>query len=142
MFPEDEITTDLVETEESVTLGRVPLYDFQNNCYVVKDGKIIEATQDEAILQWVAFLCKTAADKFDVYEDTGFGTYIENYIGYKDIGFIESEIQREIEEKATMSRAIDYIDEFDFERDGDRLNVSMTVHKKDGTTAEVSVDVG
>lgn len=145
MFP--EVNYDF-ETEEenlvamqSTKIGRTPLYDFDRGRYVVRDGKIIECTQKEAVRQWVGFLVKTAADKFDVYDGTDFGTYIENYIGYKDTAFVASEIKREVEEKALDNRAIESIEDFQFKKEGDKLTISLTVVMTDRTEVEVETSV-
>ena len=145
MFP--EVNYDF-ETEEenlvamqSTKTGRTPLYDFDRGRYVVRDGKIIECTQKEAVRQWVGFLVKTAADKFDVYDGTDFGTYIENYIGYKDTAFVASEIKREVEEKALDNRAIESIEDFQFKKEGDKLTISLTVVMTDKTEVEVETSV-
>lgn len=145
MFP--EIDYDFEEEEKQETLmistkiGRTPLFDFEKGQYVLKDGKIVECTQEEAVRQWVGFLIKTAAEKFAVYESTGFGTYIENYIGYKDVGFVASEIKREVEEKAVLNRAIKEIDNFEATKDGSRLHVALTVVMQTGKEVEVETDV-
>ena len=145
MFP--EVNYDF-ETEEenlvamqSTKIGRTPLYDFDRGRYVVRDGKIIECTQKEAVRQWVGFLVKTAADKFDVYDGTDFGTYIENYIGYKDTAFVASEIKREVEEKALDNRAIESIEDFQFEKEGDKLTISLTIVMTDKTEVEAETSV-
>ena len=52
-----------------------------------------------------------------------------------------SEIKREIQEKASLNRAIKSIDDFEMERNGDKLTVSMVVYLQDGTEEEVTVDV-
>ena len=86
-------------------------------------------------------MVKTAADKFDVYDGTGFGTYIENYIGYKDTAFVASEIKREVEEKALDNRAIESIEDFQFEKEGDKLTISLTIVMTDKTEVEVETSV-
>ena len=53
IFPEydyemDEEVTEEV-TSESVTIGRTPLFDFETGQYVIRDGKVIECTQEEAL---------------------------------------------------------------------------------------------
>ena len=145
MFP--EVNYDF-ETEEenlvamqSTKIGRTPLYDFDRGRYVVRDGKIIECTQKEAVRQWVGFLVKTAADKFDVYDGTDFGTYIENYIGYKDTAFVASEIKREVEEKALDNRAIESIEDFQFKKEGDKLTIALTVVMTEKTEVELETRV-
>lgn len=145
IFPEIDYDFEAEEEMEvemqPTTIGRTPLFDFKKNQYVLRDGKIVECTQEEAVRQWVGFLIKTTADKFAVYDDTEFGTYIENYIGYKDPAFVASEIKREIEEKAELNRAIESIEDFDYEKDGDKLKISLTVVMTDQTEVEVETDV-
>lgn len=145
MFP--EIDYDFEEEEkqetllESTTIGRTPLFDFSSGSYVIRDGKIVECSQEEAVRQWVGFLVKTAAEKFPVYDGTDFGTYIENYIGYKDVGFVASEIKREVEEKALLNRAIKFIEDFEAEKEGSRLHITLTVVMQTGEEVEVETDV-
>lgn len=145
IFPEIDYDFEAEEEMEvemqSTMIGRTPLFDFSKNQYVIKDGKIVECTQEEAVRQWVGFLIKTAADKFAVYNDTEFGTYIENYIGYKDPAFVASEIKREIEEKVELNRAIESIEDFDYEKDGGKLKISLIVVMTDQTEVEVETDV-
>lgn len=145
MFP--EIDYDF-ETEEQTdaellpeTIGRTPLFDFDTGRYVIRDGKLIECTQEEAVRQWVGFLVKTAAERFAVYEGTEFGTYIENYIGYKDAAFVASEIKREIMEKTELNRAISEIAGFLHEKDGSRLRIHLTVIMREGEEVEVETVV-
>ena len=58
MFP--EIDYDF-ETEEQTdaellpkTIGRTPLFDFDTGQYVIRDGKLIECTQEEACLLYTS----------------------------------------------------------------------------------------
>lgn len=144
IFPEydyemDEEVTEEV-TSESVTIGRTPLFDFDTGQYVIRDGKVVECTQEEAIRQWLGFLIKTPAERFEVYEGTEFGTYIHNLIGLKDVGFVASEIKRELEEKCIENRAISGIKNFDVTKNGGAIHINMTVITNEDEV-EVSVDV-
>lgn len=144
IFPEfdydfEEELDEVITEETDTRLGRVPLFDFEKGQYVIEDGKIVECTQEEAILQWIGFLIKTPADTYPIYEE--FGTYIENYIGYKDAGFVASEILRELSEHITDNRAISSITDFDFEKVNGILHISFTVVKNTGEEVEVEVDV-
>ena len=145
MFPEIDYDFEAEEKQEalleSTTIGRTPLFDFTTGTYVIRDGKIVECSQEEAVRQWVGFLVKTAAEKFRVYDGTGFGTYIENYIGYKDVGFVASEIKREVEEKALLNRAIKFIEDFEAEKEGSRLHITLTVVMQTDEEVEVETDV-
>ena len=144
IFPEYDYEMDEEITEEaipeSVKIGRTPLFDFATGQYVIKDGKVVECTQEEAIRQWVGFLIKTPADRFEVYEGTEFGTYIHNLIGWKDAGFVASEIKRELEEKCIENRAISGIKNFDVIKNGGAIHINMTVMTNEDEV-EVSVDV-
>ena len=145
IFPEYDYEMDEEVTEEvaseSVKIGRTPLFDFETGQYVIRDGKIVECTQEEAIRQWVGFLIKTPAERFEVYKDTEFGTYIHNLIGWKDAGFVASEIKRELEEKCIENRAISGVKDFDVTKNGGAIHISFTVIKADNEEVEVEVDV-
>ena len=145
IFPEYdyEMEEELVEAveEQSTTIARTPLFDFEKGQYVIKDGKVVECTQEEAIRQWVGFLIKTPAEKFEVYKDTAFGTYIHNLIGWKDAGFVASEIKRELTEKCPDNRAIEKIEDFEFSRNGGVINIKFTVLMKGNEEMEVDIDV-
>lgn len=147
MFPEIDMEIEEeedVEEEEilqSTTIGRTPLFNFSTGKYEIKDGKIIECTQEEAVRQWVGFLVKTFVGKYRVYDNTDFGTYIENYIGEKNRGFVLSEIKRELEEKAEDNRAIEEITDIEGKTKGDKLTISLTIVMTDKTEVEVEVDV-
>ena len=144
IFPEYDYEMDEEITEEaipeSVKIGRTPLFDFETGQYVIRDGKVVECTQEEAIRQWVGFLIKTPAERFEVYKDTEFGTYIHNLIGWKDVGFVASEIKRELEEKCIENRAISGIKNFDVTKNGGAIHINMTVITNEDEV-EVSVDV-
>lgn len=150
MFPDIDIDMEIeIDDEEEslketpVALGRVPLYDFDKKCYVVQDGKVIEASEDESIRQWVAFLILTKKDKYAVYKDTDFGTYIENYIGWRgnNPGFVASELRREIEEGCEDHPLIKEIDNFELTFKDGLGHVSLSVVKNDGNEVEVETDV-
>ena len=82
MFPEIDYDFDaeeVIEEEitESIKIGRTPLYDFDRQEYVIRDGKVVECTQKEAVRQWIGFLIKTKLGKYRVYDDTEFGSDVE-----------------------------------------------------------------
>jgi hypothetical protein len=148
MFPELDIEMDIDIDEEdaaetAASLGMVPLYDFNNRQYVVRDGKVVMASEDEAIQQWVAFLILTKKDRFPVYNETEFGTYIENYIGLRgsNLGFVASEFRREIEEGCQANPGIDHIEDFEMTVTNGVGQVSLTVVKTSGEQVEVRADV-
>ena len=109
---------------------------------MIRDGKLIECTQKEAVRQWVGFLVKTTAERFAVYEGTEFGTYIENYIGYKDAALLHRKLKEEkLWKKRELNRAISEIAGFLHEKDGSRLRIHLTVIMREGEEVEVETVV-
>ena len=148
MFPEIDYDFDaeeVIEEEitESIKIGRTPLYDFDKHEYVIKDGKVVECTQKEAVRQWIGFMIKTKLGKYRVYDDTEFGSNVESFIGYKydNAGYVVSEIEREIEEGAELCAAIDSIEDFDHEMNNGVLHITFTIVLASGDTMEVEMDV-
>lgn len=145
MFPTDtNFTLNTNKNEQPAKLGRSFLFDFATGRHVVIDGKLQETTQLQAVKQWLELLLITTVDKYRVYQDTGFGTTWERHISYRNIplGFITSEIEREITEAATtLNPAIDTIRDFTAVRTTRGLTVSFTAVLKDAQLLEVNANV-
>lgn len=139
MFPVDEIDSVTVQTETK-DIGRSFRFDLEAREFVVKDGKVSETDRLEAIKQWVSLLLVTAAGRYKIYEGTNFGINLDRYIGYKkgNLGFVKSELKREISERIIENRAIDRIENFDIVPVGDNMEVSFTVILKTEEEVEVS----
>ena len=58
MFPEIDYDFEFEEEQDAellpTKLGRAPLFDFKKRQYVLKDGKVVECTQEQAVRQWVS----------------------------------------------------------------------------------------
>lgn len=117
-------------TEANTRLGRSFVFDYETGQTQVIGGVVQETSELQAAKQWIELLVRTALDKYVVYKDTGFGTSIHNYIGYRSLpfGFIESEFQREVEEGAALNPAIDSISNFVLTRTTRGLIVEFTVN--------------
>lgn len=144
MFPVFDFNTQIEEEEKSqdIKIGRSFVFDFNTKNFNVIAGKVKETTEEEAIRQWIELMIRTSVDKYKVYQGTGFGTNIDKLIGYRSLrGFVESEIKREISENIIMNRAIDSIENFETEFEGDNLQVSFTVILKNNEILEVVSNV-
>lgn len=112
-------------------LGRVYKFDFESNKFVIKDGKIVELTNDiEKIEQWIHLILLTYKDKFDVYKDTNFYCNINDYIGKKSIGkkgYWQSELMNEIRNSLTKHRYIKSVDEFEIMHMGIKWKISYKI---------------
>lgn len=127
MFP----TFNLEEIEQQETvkrpLGRAFKFDFDNNKYVIQDGKLVEISQVEAVKQFVSWTLKTIVKKFEIYDESYGMEY--SFIGNKSLplGFINSELQRQIKEQLTAHPLVNDIEDFRSEREGSFLKIYFTV---------------
>ena len=144
MFPVDETDFEIeVKTEEELAkVGRSFSFDYSTKNFNITDGAISEPTNIEAVKQWVELLIRTRPGKYPIYGES-FGVSTDELIGYKSmpIGFIYSEIKREIQDGLKLNPSIDSMDNYNASRDNGVLTISFTVYLKDGANTEVSVIV-
>lgn len=139
MFP--EIDLDISELSESVkneseSLGKVPLFDFDKKSYVLEAGRLVYANDTQALEQWVKFLILNELDKYNIYKGTGFGIKSAyELIGFKEVprGFLESNLKLELEEKIKMHKYVDRVYNFEFSRSKDLLTINFSIDSKVGT---------
>lgn len=126
------------ETLPDPVLGKVFLFDFEAQSYVLKDGQLVEASYEQAIQQWVSMLLITELDKYRVYEGTEFGISLAQFIGRKDIPLatITSEVSRQIQEKCVMHPEILECDNFEISRGTDFATLNFDVITKIGALIE------
>lgn len=146
MFPNDVDFAESKPKEElnKTRLGRSFKFNFKTGQHEVIDGKVVECTELEAIEQWVALLIRTKLDKYAVYQNTGFGTTWENYIGIRNLptGFIESELEREIRESIKkLNPAIETIENFQAARTTRGLDITFDVNLTNKEVLGVKVNV-
>lgn len=142
MFPEYDFSED-EETLPSESMGKVFLFDFAEQRLVLKDGKPVEATYEQAIKQWVSMLLITEMDKYAVYDGTGFGIGLTQFIGRKDIPLptVVSEVSRQISEKVLLHLEITGADGFTINRDNGVATIGFIVTTRQGSTVDVESEV-
>jgi hypothetical protein len=144
MFPIDEsnFTIDTQTEEEKATVGRSFAFDYTDKKFEITDGAVDEPTSIEAVKQWVELLIRTKPGKYPIYGDS-FGVSTDELIGYKSvpIGFIYSELKREIQEGLALNPSIDSMSNYSASRDNGVLTINFTVNLKDGASGEMSVNV-
>ena len=80
MFPE---TSELVISENTSanTAGTKSfLYDFSKGDFVIRDGKLVECDELEAIKVWIEKIIRTEKNRFPIYDGTEYGCYLEDLI--------------------------------------------------------------
>ncbi|HCL4466781.1 TPA: DUF2634 domain-containing protein [Clostridium botulinum] len=142
LLPEEDIIIEEVgEIEEEQTLsklGKVFLFDFKKNEYVIKDGRLVECTERQALEQWIHWILLTYKDKYNVYKNTDFYCNIEDLISKKRNAFVLSELQREVEEALKKHRYIDHIENFITVQEKSILNVQFDVVLKNDDVINIS----
>ena len=144
MFPTVEINEEELSTGTSEkTLGKVFLFDFNTKRHVLRDGKPVETTYEEAIKQWLTMLLITEVNKFKVYKDSGFGVEFLQFIGRRDlpVGVIVSEVKRQLEEKALQHPEIEGLSDFEIVRENNVAVISFNVQTRRGIITGVTSEV-
>lgn len=144
MFPELNLDLqeqiDNIQIETSLQLGKTVLFDFTKGDFITQDGKLIIATEIEALKNWIIKVIKTEKFKFKIYEEKEYGITLEDLVmGNKINVYIESEIKREITEALLKHPQILNIDGWVLSRNKNVLTINFTVILNDGTTMDQEV---
>jgi len=135
-------------TSSTITsLGKSYAFDFDTGDFITKDGKLVVATDLEALKIWIRKVLKTEKFNFKIYkkEDTimEYGITLMDLIISNNypLSYLKSEIQREIEEALLKNTLIKSISNWVFNRNKLILSFSFTVNLTNGAaiTEEVSL---
>lgn len=122
---EEQINT---ENQTSILeIGRSFLFDFTENKFVFKDGKMVEITELQALEQWIKLCLNTLVKKYKVYKDTTFGCKIEDLLGSRLNSFTYSEMQREIKEALIKNENINDVRNIVINQEKRTFTISMDV---------------
>ncbi|MBV4417079.1 DUF2634 domain-containing protein [Clostridium tyrobutyricum] len=112
----------------ALPLGRVFKFDFENNKFVMKDGKLVEIDNDkEKVEQWIHLILLTYKDKYDIYKNTDFYCNIEDMIGKKLNVLYLAEMKDEITTAIMKHRYVDNVDSFNISQIGRKFNVQYNI---------------
>lgn len=140
MFPSIDLeeNTTVDETSEN-SLGKTYLFDFDEGEFVIKDGKLVIASELEAIKMWIRKIILTEKFKFKIYErpeeekDQEYGITFKTLIGKRlPRKMIESEIKREMTDVLTKHPKINELSDFEVIQEGAKVKVNFKVHLIDG----------
>ena len=141
MFPE---TKEISFASSAESLGtKSYLFDFDTGDFVVRDGKLIECDDIEAVKVWIEKILRTEKGRFKIYDNTEYGARIEDLIvgNNYSVAFIESEIKREIEDALLQNPQISAVSNIRITRGINSLSIEMEVTLGDtgGNTVTVTV---
>lgn len=149
MFPKieadlDKLNVELEKSKEIKPLGKCYLFDYKTGQHKIVDGKLVECAPNEGVMQWIEKVLRTELNKYAIYtedENEEFGISIHDYIGTKKfpMGYIASEIKREITQQLIQHRYIDRIEDYKVEQEKRGLNIIFTAVLITGETLKKEV---
>ncbi len=148
MFPKT-FTEQITETakEEKTDTGIDFLFDYNTGQHIIKGSTLVNCQDLQKVRQYVENVLRTPANLYKDYikgEKEAFGLSIYNYIGQRTlpIGYINSELKREVTEHLLKYPLISEVKDWKGEREKRGLNVSFTVVLNDGNTIDISHKIG
>ncbi len=137
MFP--TIHTDLEQLNQKLSqqqnsikpLGKSCFFDYKTGQHKIIDGKAVMCSLVETMEQWIEKVLRTELNKYGIYtidETENFGISIYRYIGEKNIpmGYIVSELKREITEQMLQHRYIKEVTDYQAIREKRGLHILFT----------------
>ncbi len=116
-------------------------YDFEKDTVLMQDGNVCYVEGVEALKIWIMKAIYTSRYRWPIYS-WNYGSEIEDLIG-RDLsqGVLESEVKRMVEEAIENHSCIVDVKNIGVEKEGDKLNVTLTVDTTLDEEVEVSVVV-
>ncbi len=145
MFPTIEVTENTATQTQEIDNGVDFVFDYTTGQHVLK-GLVKECSVIESVRQYISNVLRTPADRYKVYtedESDSFGISVFNYIGTKNIpiGYINSELKREVTEQLLKHPNISDISNWVGKKEGRNLNISFTVTLIDSSIINISEEI-
>lgn len=138
MFPNAFIEPVTETTENEVTDTGVDfLFDYAEGRHIMTGGVPSKQSIFIGVKQYVENVLRTPADTYKVYtkgETESFGISIYKYIGQRSLpmGYLNSELKREVTENLLRHPLITSVDNWQGEREKRDLKISFSVTLTDG----------
>lgn len=146
MFPDNFIEKGY--TENAIEkVGVDFLFDYSTGQHLVKNAVLVECTTLQSIQQFIQNVLRTKVNSYKVYtegENETFGISIYKYLGQRKLpmGYINSELKREVTEQLLKHPLISEVKDWSGTREKRGLHISFTVKLNDDSTIEISKNVG
>ena len=146
MFPEININDVENSQDQEESFGKTYLFDFEKGEFIIKDGKLVKASDLESIKIWIEKKIRTDKFKFKIYEkqdENEYGVTIKNLLGKKlPENLIKTEIERELEKEIIVHPKIERLKRWNIKVDGSKVQIDFTVELVDGENEEMEVNIG
>ena len=136
MFPKIKAELDKLnktggQAEDFKPIGKTFLFDYRTGQHILTDGKLEVCMPDEAVSQWIEKVLRTEINKYGIYtvdESDEFGISVYEYVGKRKLhmGYVASELKREITEQLLKHRYIESIEDYKAEQINRSLHVIFT----------------
>ena len=119
------------------------LFDFASGDFVVRDGKLTECDDIDAIKVWIEKILRTEKGRYSIYADTVYGCHLEDLIigNSYTVEFIEAELKREIEDALKQNLQITSVTNVQITRSKNSITVTLEVVLNDEGRNTVTVTV-
>lgn len=146
MFPSDFIETTKTKNETAET-GIDFLFDYSTGQHIMKNAVLVECTTLQGIQQFIQNVLRTKVNAYRVYtegENNAFGISIYDYLGHRTLpmGYINSELKREVTEQLLKHPLIIEVTDWLGTREKRGLHISFTVKLNDGSTIKIRENAG
>lgn len=125
--------------EDSPKMGKSFLFDFKKGDFVLKDGRLVEAFDFQALIVWIEKILRTERYRYKVYarEDKNeYGVVLEDLIVGNNFphAFVEAELKREISQALIKHPMIQSLSDWNIDKKNPVLKISFKVNLIDGNT--------
>lgn len=148
MFPSAFIEPAAETTENEVTDTGVDFFfDYETGQHIMKGSVLNECGDLRKVRQYVQNVLRTPSNVYKDYikgETEAFGLSIYKYIGERNLpmGYINSELKREVTEHLLKHPMINEVKDWKAEREKRGLNIEFTVVLNNGEELEISHTAG
>lgn len=115
------------EAKEDVYVPKEYAWDFENNKFILKDGKFLKVEGKEAVKVWIHKMLRTPRYRYLIYS-WNYGHELEKCIGAGFFsGTVQNEVTRLLEEALFINSCIKKITDVKVNFRNDELNVIFNV---------------
>lgn len=124
---DDVINQSIEDSSSTLAITKEYAWDFENNDFLLKDGKFIIVEGKEALKIWIWKALHTMRMKYSIYSDD-YGHDLDSLMskGFSS-GLIESEARRFVWNCISVNSHITDMQNFSTSYDGDTLTINFTV---------------
>lgn len=145
MFPSDFIENNTIENSTENT-GCDFLFDYKTGQHIMNNSVLVECTVLQSVKQYIQNVLRTQMNAYGVYtegEDEAFGISIYNYLGERKLpmGYLNSELKREVVRQLTMHPLIEGVSGWKGKRARQGLDIEFTVTLTDGSILNIAENI-